>query len=135
MSLLNDNACHFYPKYFSSKCFMQINDDDVGSQSFLYTNLIHILRKLSSLGEEKTVARSSPAQLERQSTAQHLYTIVYFLLLFPSFRFLHLFYSHTNTHTHTHITSHQTNSYTKTHKHENIRISGKHAPGVLLLAL
>ena len=37
-----------------------------------FTNLIHILHKLSSLGKEKTVVRSSLGKVKRQSTTQHL---------------------------------------------------------------
>ena len=44
-------------------------------------------------------------------------------------------HTHTRTHAHTHTHKHQSNSYMKTHKHENIRMFEKHAPGVLLLAL
>ena len=40
---------------------MQINDDGVASQFFQFTNLIRLLRKISSLGKEKTVARSFPS--------------------------------------------------------------------------
>ena len=74
---------------------MQVNDDGVGYQSLLFKNLIYILRKLSLLGKEKVVVRSFQAYFDGQSTTQHFYTIGYFLLLFPSIRFLHLFYSHT----------------------------------------
>ena len=65
-------------------------------------------------------------------------SLAYFLQLFPLLRFLHLLFTHTHTHTHTHNTSHhikQINDYMKTHKHENIRIFEKQAPGVLLLGL
>ena len=64
----------------------------------LYAEFDPYFSKISSLGKEKTVVHSYPGKFERQSTAQYLYTIPYFLLAFPSFRFLNLFI---------HITSNQ----------------------------
>ena len=92
-----------------------------------YLRIHPYFSKSSSLGKEKTVVHSSPGKFERQSPTQYLYTIPYFLLLFPSFRFLNLFI-------HTQITPHQTNSYMKNHKHQNIKRFDKHAQGVPLLA-
>ena len=132
---------------------MQINDDRLGSQSFLFTNLIHILRKLSSLGKEKTVLPQHNLIDNQQHniyTPQHIFYYYFPRFASTSLLFTHTrahththththtrthAHTHTRTHAHTHTHKHQSNSYMKTHKHENIRMFEKHAPGVLLLAL
>ena len=124
MSLLNGHACYFT---FPATVFLKmLYADKWQCCRFLILPINEFcpyFSNFSSLGKEKTVAHSYPGKSERQSTTQYLYTITYFYYYFPRFVFLSSLFK-----------SHQTNSYMKTHKHENIKIFEKHAPGVLLIA-
>ena len=61
------------PNFFSAAT-AQTYEGGVSSQSFLFTNLIHVLRKFSSLGKEKTIVRSSPAYLRDNQQHDDIHT-------------------------------------------------------------